>query len=241
MMLVFLITIIIIIGVSGENSPVIELKQDNFQHSISSGLWFVEFYAPWCGHCNKLAHVWEELADHIQSDPDSFKSVNIAKVNCDEQTSICTAQQIKGYPTILLFNDGVSKKYAGGRTKQEFLNYLTHMSRPAVEEILSSQIQNIIKDDDNVNIILINKNKEDSDLHDIFYEIAREVQSIISPNFWDVSDRIKAGETLGITLPEGNSLVIANNGVNLVYSGPIEKVVLKSLQLWNSSTNTNFQ
>lgn len=43
---------------------------------------FVEFYAPWCGHCRNLVPAWEKAAEHLKG------IVNFGGVNCDEHKSI---------------------------------------------------------------------------------------------------------------------------------------------------------
>lgn len=53
-----------------------ELTDENFHNIIDYGLHFVKFYAPWCGHCQKMAGAWEELAQNSQHD----KSITISSV-----------------------------------------------------------------------------------------------------------------------------------------------------------------
>ncbi|MCP3665503.1 MAG: hypothetical protein GY696_23905, partial [Gammaproteobacteria bacterium] len=61
-------------------TDVVELTDANFESKTSTGAWFVKFYAPWCGHCKKLAPTWEELAASLVSDPDN----HVAHIDCTE-------------------------------------------------------------------------------------------------------------------------------------------------------------
>ena len=45
-------------------SDVIDLTPDNFDKKVinSDSIWIVEFYAPWCGHCQQLKPDYEKAA-----------------------------------------------------------------------------------------------------------------------------------------------------------------------------------
>ena len=61
---------------------------------------FVEFYAPWCGHCKKLAPVWSDLAKKVEKEGFAKKGVVIAKMDVTENEC---EEQISGYPTLVLY------------------------------------------------------------------------------------------------------------------------------------------
>lgn len=44
----------------------------------SNEMWFVEFYAPWCGHCKSLAPHWGRLATEVKN-----RNIKVGKVDCD--------------------------------------------------------------------------------------------------------------------------------------------------------------
>ena len=50
------------------SSPVVKLTQANFEKEVkgSGELWFVEFFAPWCGHCKSLAPEYEKAAKALK-------------------------------------------------------------------------------------------------------------------------------------------------------------------------------
>jgi protein disulfide-isomerase A6 len=52
----------------GPKSDVVKLTSSNFQKEVveSSDLYMVEFYAPWCGHCKKLAPEYEKAAKALK-------------------------------------------------------------------------------------------------------------------------------------------------------------------------------
>jgi protein disulfide-isomerase A6 len=63
-----------------DEKDVIVLTDSNFEDNVygDSSAWFVEFYAPWCGHCKSLAPEWAELATNLKGE------VKVAKVDATE-------------------------------------------------------------------------------------------------------------------------------------------------------------
>lgn len=90
----------------------VELTDDTYNSAISDGkVYFVKYYAPWCGHCKRLAPTWDELADAV-----SGTNVVIAKVDCTVAKSVCTGAGVQGYPTLKLVQNGkVKEDYRGSR------------------------------------------------------------------------------------------------------------------------------
>lgn len=99
--------------VSAEEDHVIPLGSDSFDNSVSDGnVYFVKFFAPWCGHCKRLVPTWKELANEFKDN----NSVKIAHVDCTVHRQVCSKADIKGYPTLKVFHKGEEYKlYKGPR------------------------------------------------------------------------------------------------------------------------------
>ncbi len=103
-----------------EDTNVVELTGDNFKSKTHKGVWFVKFYAPWCGFCKKIKPIWEELALGVESDPD----YNVAHIDCTEHKEKCNEFDVKGYPTLKLLKDGKVVDYDGPRETADLLEFL---------------------------------------------------------------------------------------------------------------------
>ena len=65
--------------------------------------------------------MWSELAEHFKTAND----VHIIKVDCTEETETCQQNGVKGYPTLVLFEDGLSiDKYSGARTLEALVDFV---------------------------------------------------------------------------------------------------------------------
>lgn len=77
---------------SSGSSGMLTLNSETFQSGISEGLSFVKFFAPWCGHCKRLAPIWNELYKKTMGKP----NVKLLKVDCtlDNSKELCNEQEV---------------------------------------------------------------------------------------------------------------------------------------------------
>ncbi|KAJ0550949.1 putative protein disulfide-isomerase [Helianthus annuus] len=96
-----------------DDTDVVVLTEGNFSDVIESNRFvMVEFYAPWCGHCQALAPEYAAAATELKSE-----GVVLAKVDAQEESELAESYEVQGFPTVLFFVDGVHKPYLGQRTK----------------------------------------------------------------------------------------------------------------------------
>ncbi|KAI3641461.1 hypothetical protein MIR68_000591 [Amoeboaphelidium protococcarum] len=91
---------------------VIELNQYNFEKKVLSSVevWIVEFYAPWCGHCQRLAPEYKKAAGNLKG------IVHFGAIDCDQEVNkpLCGRYGIQGFPTIKIFPASVKDGKASG-------------------------------------------------------------------------------------------------------------------------------
>ncbi|XP_060064425.1 dnaJ homolog subfamily C member 10-like [Ylistrum balloti] len=80
-------------------SKVETLRYYNFHQNVlsSSTPFIVDFYAPWCGHCQVFKPEFEKIAEALEG------RVKAGKVNCDEDRNLCQQAGVSAYPTVRFY------------------------------------------------------------------------------------------------------------------------------------------
>jgi thioredoxin 1 len=79
----------------------------------------VDFWAPWCGPCQMLGPVIDELAEEVGDE------AKVGKVNVDEAAAIASQFGIMSIPTIMVFKGGAAvEQVTGVQSKEKLIEML---------------------------------------------------------------------------------------------------------------------
>jgi protein disulfide-isomerase-like protein len=126
------------------------LNDDTFEKvtqastGMTTGNWFVKFYAPWCGHCQALAPIFEAAEEEVRLDWESEPNPLFAEVDCIKATKTCKRFNVKAYPTLGFLVRGKYVEYTDTRDTSAIVDFVQQDWNIIIEGNAESQI--IMKD-----------------------------------------------------------------------------------------------
>ena len=99
----------------------LHLTGSNFNEEVKSydGVVLVDFWALWCGPCQMLTPVIEELASEFDG------KAKVGKVNVDEESALASEFGIMSIPAVFVFKNGeIVDELIGGQSKESYVEIL---------------------------------------------------------------------------------------------------------------------
>jgi len=110
----------------------LELTTETFDAALEENKFLlVQFYAPWCSHCQRLAPEYEKAAEALRD------RVPFAKVDAIVEEALVERYNVEGFPTIQLFRHGVPEDFVGGRDSAFIIRWVEERIGPVLVPLSS--------------------------------------------------------------------------------------------------------
>ena len=159
----------------------------------------VEFYAPWCGHCQKLAPEYAKSAGVLKS---QNSPIRLAKVDATTNPLLSSRFEATSFPTIKFFHYGSPRVYNGGRIEEEITAWLQEAVKSRMTKLASEEeLRKVLKEKGIAAVVFAKEGSEAAH--------AVEIASIVSKSsdyYWlPTSDDTETPSTLIVYNQKENS------------------------------------
>ncbi|KAI5923955.1 thioredoxin-domain-containing protein [Camillea tinctor] len=217
-------------GLYTKSSPVLQVTAKNYDQLIakSNHTSIVEFYAPWCGHCQNLKPAYEKAAKNLDG------LAKVAAVNCDddENKPLCGAMGVQGFPTLKTVRPQSTKNGKRGSGKPVVEDYQGPRTAKAIVDAVVDKINNHVRrvGDKDIDAFLADRNEtakallftEKGTTSALLRSLAIDFLDVIS--FAQVRNKeSKANDMFGIETYPTLVLLPGGDKEGLVYEGEMKK------------------
>ncbi|NWH79274.1 PDIA2 isomerase, partial [Piaya cayana] len=161
-----------------EEDDVLVLHEHNFARALSEHqLLLVEFYAPWCRHCQRLAPAFAEAAATLRNES---SPAWLGKVDATEQTALANEFNITSYPTLKLFRDGNRTHpvaYTGRLDTEGIVRWLRRRAGPTATLLQDPDTADAFISSQDLVVVGFFKDLG-GEAAQVFYEVASEVVDV---------------------------------------------------------------
>merc|ERR1711862_112610 len=167
---------------------------------------FIKFFAPWCGHCKKMAPDWESLAKEWEGHDVGL----VAEVDCTaDGKPLCDANGVKGFPTLKHGDPSSLDDYSGGRTYSDLAKFAKENLKPVCSpsniDLCDDEKKKTIEEymalpEDEINIKIAEEEKKLQDAEDIFSAEVQKLQETYQKLMQEKDEAIAEVKASGLGL-----------------------------------------
>ncbi|OHF01666.1 hypothetical protein CORC01_03156 [Colletotrichum orchidophilum] len=209
-------------GMYPKSSAVLQVDAKNYDSLIAKSNYtsIVEFYAPWCGHCQNLKPAYEKAAKNLNG------LAKVAAIDCDEDANkpLCGQMGVQGFPTLKIVRPGkkpgkpVVEDYQGPRTATGIVEAVVDKITNHVKRVSDKDLDSFLEGDKPKAILFTEKGTTSALLRSVAIDFldAVTIGQVRSKEAKTVEKfGVKSFPTL-VLLPGGNK-------EHIVYDGELKK------------------
>ncbi|GAB1865300.1 Endoplasmic reticulum resident protein 44 isoform X1 [Camponotus japonicus] len=155
----------------------VSLTYNNIDATLADNeLVFINFYAQWCRFSNLLAPIFDKAADKIRAEFPEPGRVVMAKVDCDQETSVASRFHISKYPTLKVIRNGqpTKREYRGQRSIEAFQEFVRKQLEDPIREFF--ELRELNELDDKKRMIIGYFDRKDIPEYELFRKVATNLK-----------------------------------------------------------------